>query len=369
MSPHRFKLPLHPSKRSMQVATAATAVLTAVGVTTTSAVADPPPPTNSTDALNQLQDLSHQAEQLTEAYKKAEDDHAARLADLDRAKSDAANAEQAANQAHNDEQSHRDAVDRISHSSYEGATLSKMSALLTSNDAQEFLDRSATLDTLARDNDQAIQQYEAASQQAQAAEQQTADARTRASQAEAGAAQIQNDLAGKKSAMDAQIAKTKQVYDSLSAQEKAQLDAPPPPPPPPPRAAAPAPAPAPAAPSSAGSAAMVAVNAALSKQGDPYVWGATGPNSFDCSGLVQWAYNQAGISLPRSTYSQVTVGRSVSVSAMQPGDLVFYYSDYSHVAMYIGNGNVVHAPQTGETVKVTQYQYIGAVTAVRRVAG
>lgn len=360
MSPHRFTPHSRPSKRGIQVATAATAVLTAVGVTTTSAVADPPPPTNSTDALNQLRDLSHQAEQLTEAYKQAEDDHAAKLADLDRANTDATNAEQAVDQARNDEQSHRDAVDRISHASYEGATLSKVSALLTSTNPQDFLDRSSTLDALAKDNNRAIQQYEAAAEQAQAAEQQTADARSRAAQAEAGAAQIERDLAGKKAAMDDQIAKTKQVYASLSAQEKARLDAPASPPPS---------APAPAGPSSASGAAMVAVNAALSKQGAPYVWGATGPSSFDCSGLVQWAYNQAGISLPRSTYSQVTVGRSVSVGAMQPGDLVFYYSDFSHVAIYIGNGNVVHAPQTGETVKVTQYQYIGAVTAVRRVAG
>jgi cell wall-associated NlpC family hydrolase len=368
VSSHRAKPSLHPSKRSMQVATAATAVLTAVGVTSTSAAADPPSPTNSADALQQLQDLSHQAEQLTETFKKAEDDHAARLADLDRANADAAHAGQLAGQAHNDELSHRDAVDRISHSSYEGATLSKLSMMLTSSSAKEFLDRSATLDTLAKDNNQAIQQFQAASQQAQTAEQQTADARTRAAAAEADAARIQSELAGKKAAMEDQIAKTKQVYDSLSAQEKAQLAAPPPPtPPPPPPPSAPAPAPAP--PSSATSPATVAVNAALSKLGAPYVWGATGPNSFDCSGLAQWAYNQAGISLPRSTYSQVTVGRAVSVSSMQPGDLVFFYSDFSHEGIYIGNGNVVHAPQTGETVKITPYQYIGAVTAVRRVVG
>jgi cell wall-associated NlpC family hydrolase len=346
----------------MQVATAATIILGAVGMTATSAVADPPPPANASDALKQLQDLSHQAEQLTDDYEKAQDDHTARLADLNQANEDAVQAQQLASHANDEMQAHRDTVDRVSHASYEGATLNKLSVALTSGSPQEFLDRSATLDTLAKDNNDAIRKFQAAADQAHQAEQQTSDARARATQAEADAARIQNELGGKKAAMDAQIANTQQLYNRLSAQEKAQLAGPPsaPAPPPPPPSAS--------APSSAG-AAMVAVNAALSRQGDPYVWGATGPNSFDCSGLTQWAYNQAGISLPRSTYSQVNVGRSVSVSQMQPGDLVFYYSDYSHVAMYIGNGNVVHAPQTGETVKVTQYQYIGAVSAVRRVVG
>jgi peptidoglycan DL-endopeptidase CwlO len=377
----------HQSKRHLHAATAATLVLTAVGMTSTTALADPPPPPTASDALNQLQDLSHQAEQLTETYKKAQDDHAAKTADLGRANADAARAQQLANQAHGDEQAHRDAVDRISHSSYEGATLSKLSALLTSRTPEDFLDRSATLDTLARDNNDAIQQFQAAADQAQAAERQTADARARAAQAEADAARIQGELAGKKTAMDGQIAKAQELYDSLSAQEKAQLSsaaapapppaAPEPPPPapaPPPAALAPpppAPAPPPAAPAPppAPNPAITAVNAALSRLGAPYVWGATGPNQFDCSGLVQWSYLQAGISLPRSTYSQVTVGQSVSVSQMQPGDLVFYYSDFSHVAIYIGGGNVVHAPTAGETVRVTQYQYIGTVSAVRRVAG
>lgn len=352
--------------RTMQVATAATIVLSAVGITATSAVADPPPPATAADALKQLQDLSHQAEQLTEDYKKAEDDHAAKLSDLNQANTDAARAQQLAGHAHSDVQAHQDAVDRISHSSYEGATLSKMSAMLTSASPSDFLDRAATLDTLAKDNNTAIQQFQTAADQAQQAAQQTADARARAAQAEAGAAQIESELAGKKAAMDDQIAKAKQFYNTLSAQEKAQLAAPPPPPPPPPPSS---PAPAPPPPSASTSPAAIAVKAALSKLGDPYVWGATGPNSFDCSGLVQWAYAQAGISLPRSTYSQVTVGQSVSVSQMQPGDLVFYYSDYSHVAMYIGNGNVVQAPSTGQDVMITTYNYDGPPSAIRRVAG
>jgi cell wall-associated NlpC family hydrolase len=360
--------PYQAKQRTMRAAAATTAVLTAVGMSSTSALADPPPPATASEALGQLQELSHQAEQLTEDYKKAQDDRATKKADLDRANADAAGAQQRTSQARAEEGKHRGQVDTLSHASLEGARLNKLSALLTSQSVNDYLDRAGTMETLAKNNDEAVRQFHAAADQAQQAERQTQDASGRATQAEADAATIEGQVAAKKAAMDAQIAKTKDLYDNLSAQEKAALQSastnvPPPPPPPPPPSTTDVPPP----PST--SAAITAMNAALSRQGDPYVWGATGPDQFDCSGLVQWSYLQAGISLPRSTYSQVTVGTSVSIDQMQPGDLVFFYSDYSHVGIYVGNGNVVHAPTEGETVRVTPYAYIGAVTAVRRVAG
>lgn len=83
--------------------------------------------------------------------------------------------------------------------------------------------------------------------------------------------------------------------------------------------------------------------------GVPYSWGANGPNSFDCSGLVKYVYAHFGISLPRTTYSQVAMGRSVSADQLQPGDLVFFRGA-GHVGIYIGGGQYIHAPQTGYTV-------------------
>lgn len=83
--------------------------------------------------------------------------------------------------------------------------------------------------------------------------------------------------------------------------------------------------------------------------GDPYVWGATGPNSFDCSGLVQAAYAAAGVKLPRTTYQQVLVGAPVTKDQLQPGDLVF--PDAGHVQIYVGNGKVVEAPRAGLKVR------------------
>ncbi|MGW0992867.1 NlpC/P60 family protein [Streptomyces sp. NPDC002523] len=100
------------------------------------------------------------------------------------------------------------------------------------------------------------------------------------------------------------------------------------------------------------SRAAAAVDYAYQKLGSPYVWGATGPTAFDCSGLVQAAYRSAGISLPRTTYAQINAGRHVSRSQLQPGDLVFFYSGVSHVGIYIGNGRMIHAPNPSAPVRV-----------------
>ncbi|MBI3217826.1 MAG: C40 family peptidase [Mycobacterium sp.] len=107
--------------------------------------------------------------------------------------------------------------------------------------------------------------------------------------------------------------------------------------------------------------AALAVRAALSRLGRPYVWGATGPNQFDCSGLMQWAYHQAGIDLHRTTYDQIHDGVAVPRSQVQPGDLVFPHT--GHVQMAIGNGMVVEAPHAGANVQISR---LGDVIAIRR---
>ena len=110
-----------------------------------------------------------------------------------------------------------------------------------------------------------------------------------------------------------------------------------------------------------------ALRFALTRRGDPYVWGAAGPGSFDCSGLVLWAYAQVGISLPHFTGDQWNMGVHVARSQLQPGDLVFFYPDIGHVGLYIGNGLMVDAPDFGETVQVQPVMwdvYVGAVRIV-----
>ena len=107
--------------------------------------------------------------------------------------------------------------------------------------------------------------------------------------------------------------------------------------------------------------AAIAVRAALSRLGRPYVWGATGPNQFDCSGLVQWSYAQAGVQLHRTTYQQITDGIPVPRSQVRPGDLVFPHT--GHVQLAIGNGLVIEAPYSGASVRISP---LGSNIAIRR---
>ncbi|QZA07836.1 C40 family peptidase [Mycolicibacter heraklionensis] len=105
----------------------------------------------------------------------------------------------------------------------------------------------------------------------------------------------------------------------------------------------------------------MAVRAALSRLGRPYVWGATGPDRFDCSGLTQWAYHQAGVPLSRTTYTQIYEGIPVARSQIRPGDLVF--PSTGHVQLAIGGNRVIEAPHAGATVQISP---LGAQVAIRR---
>ncbi|MEV7187772.1 C40 family peptidase [Kitasatospora sp. NPDC093102] len=103
---------------------------------------------------------------------------------------------------------------------------------------------------------------------------------------------------------------------------------------------------------------------ALAQVGKPYVWGAVGPESFDCSGLVQYSYRAAGRSLPRTTWEQIAAAHRVPIGQLQPGDLVFYRKA-DHVALYIGNGQIVSAPHTGALVKVSAVDSMPIYAAAR----
>jgi cell wall-associated NlpC family hydrolase len=125
------------------------------------------------------------------------------------------------------------------------------------------------------------------------------------------------------------------------------------------------PAPAAAAPA-ASPAAQAVVNSAMSQLGKPYVWAGTGPHGYDCSGLTQAAYKVVGVNLPRTTGAQANVGTPVAQANLQPGDLVFFYNG-GHVGIYIGNGQIVHAPTAGDVVKVTNISYMGPISAARHI--
>ncbi|WP_222194642.1 C40 family peptidase [Modestobacter italicus] len=231
-----------------------------------------------------------------------------------------------------------------------GTTRGRLAAFLTSGSADDLIAQMSTLDQLASHADAVVAQAAAARA---AAEQAQADATAAAAAADAAAADLENqkeqledELAGYEADF-ARLSVTDQVrvHNVLSGPDVT---------------AAPAPAPT--------EAAGVAVRTALAQVGDMYLPGGSGPDRFDCSGLTQYAYAAAGISLPHSSRAQSGIGVAVSRAELQPGDLVFFYSPISHVGMYIGNGQMVHASVTGKPVAVTSVDKGGYVSA-RRVTG
>lgn len=108
---------------------------------------------------------------------------------------------------------------------------------------------------------------------------------------------------------------------------------------------------------------------ALGQLGKPYIWGAVGPHSYDCSGLVQTSFRAAGITMPRVSRQQATVGKKIARADVRAGDLIFYYEPVHHVAIAIDGNRAVHAPSFGQDVKVSNIDSIGPITVIRRVIG
>jgi cell wall-associated NlpC family hydrolase len=280
-------------------------------------------------------------------------------------------------------------IRQLARSAYTGTGTSQLDVLLTSDSVEDMVSSLGTLDAIAGHNSEVLGEVSLLAEEADESRKAADGAAAEAQRAIDGIAAQQRDL-------EAKIADYQRQYDALSAQEQAVVqashgggDT---------QAAPtgggtqPAPAggtqPAPtgggtqAAPTGGGTqpapsgavapsaAAQVAVDTALAQVGDAYVWGAGGPDAFDCSGLTSYAYAAAGISLPHSSKSQAQMGQSVPVSQLQPGDLLFYYQPTSHVAMYIGNGQMVHASTSSQPVKVVSFDVMRSeFTHAKRIVG
>jgi cell wall-associated NlpC family hydrolase len=242
----------------------------------------------------------------------------------------------------------------IAQSGYTGKTQSRVAAFLTSDSATELVQQMTTLDMIATHTNSVITEVAAA--QAAAAEAQAAAAQATAT-AQAGLAELEKQQAEVKK----RVADYEQIYARLTADQQATVNnslAGP-------ALAAPALDSLPLAPSSA---AGIAVKTALAQVGDRYVWGTSGPDTFDCSGLTSYAYAAAGVALPHSSRAQATLGRAVSRAELQPGDLVYFYSPISHIGLYIGDGMMVHARTSGRPVAVTSVDMNG-YRGARRIVG
>jgi cell wall-associated NlpC family hydrolase len=322
------------------------------------------------DALAKLNELSRQAEQTTEAMHSAQLDlnnklavqrdaeakHAADVAAVEAAKSQLA--------------TFQASVDKLAAAQYMGGRTDGMDAMLTATSPQGLIDQLAVQRVMASEMSAQMKSYRDLGQQAALAEQASAKSAADAKTAAEQAAAVRADLQSKQSKLQVQIAVVKSQYQTLTPAQRDALAAipPVPAPPPPPEAAPPADpgvlaappdgippgdmAPPDSNPGGGSPEAATVIQAALSRIGDPYVWGGSGPNQFDCSGLVMWAFQQAGLSLPHSSQALAQGGQPVSMDQIQPGDLLTYYSDASHVGIYIGDGMMVHASTFGVPVRV-----------------
>ncbi|HET7389006.1 MAG TPA: NlpC/P60 family protein [Nocardioidaceae bacterium] len=293
-------------------------------------------------AKQQAQQLYHQAEQASERFdaarvrvKKARVQLKALQADLhhQQDKVDAIRAQVA------------QAV--VAH--YQGQAFSSTTQLLLSKNPDAFLDQ---LSTVSQFNDQQTQMMAEFGVQAKQLAMRQQAAQRQLDQIRA----TKKKMADEKAVIDKKAAAAKALVGKLESEAAARQAAPS-------RSAQRQPL-ARAVPASG--SASAAVNYAMAQIGKAYVYGAAGPNAFDCSGLTMMAWRQAGVSLPHSAAAQMGYGTPVSSSALQPGDLVFYYHPVSHVGIYIGNGNIVHAANPSTGVQITGV-FTMPLTAARRI--
>ena len=369
-------------------------VALAVGLSATSAQAAPTtpapsPPRSSASALAQMRTLYQQFATLSESFQEAE-------VTLGTRQKEAAVATQRAHTAAIAAESHRGRIRHLVRSEARSDPFGTFGAMLSSDSPGQFAARVSLIDAVSSRRAAAVAEAARASAAA-------ASAATRAQTAVASADKLARELGTQRADLKGRADQAAALFHRLSAAERqalteaqtndaaarasrsSQRTAPPStapaptappstappstapptraprstaPPPAPPSSTPPRSTPPPPPPPPAGSSrASVAVATARAQIGKPYVWGATGPGSFDCSGLTSYAWKAAGVILPRTSREQYAAGVKVSRSALRPGDLVYFGSPIYHVALYVGSNTMISAPQPGDVVK---YQSLDA---------
>lgn len=245
----------------------------------------------------------------------------------------------------------REVIGTLAGAQYRSGGLDPSLALLFSEDPDEYLDKAATLDRITAHQADELQELQQALRDLT---RQREEATGKLTELE----RSRRAVARHKRTVEHKLARARRILNSLSATDRAahgrasRAD----------RVEVPDPGSA-VAPDGRAAAALAAVRSALGK---PYMWGASGPHGFDCSGLMQWSYARAGVGLPRTSQAQQFAGRRLPLSEALPGDLVIYRADASHVGMYVGGGQVIHAPYPGAPVR---YDPVGMmpIAAVTRV--
>ncbi|GAA3498746.1 C40 family peptidase [Streptomyces prasinosporus] len=281
------------------------------------------------DTRSEVDRLYEEAEQATEAYNAADERADALRREVRTAQDGIARQQARINTL-------RESLGSLAGAQYRSGGLGPALALLLSDDPEDYLEKASVLDRITVHRTGELRRLRGALRS-------LAQDRAEAARALRALERSREAVADHRRTVEGKLAEARRLLNSLPADERAAYE----------RAARSGrthlPGPGAAAPASARAAAAVA--AARSALGKPYVWGANGPGSFDCSGLTQWAYAQAGVALPRTSQAQRYAGRQVPLSEARPGDLVLYRSDASHVGMYVGDGQVIHAPYPGAPVR------------------
>ncbi|MFJ5640445.1 NlpC/P60 family protein [Streptomyces sp. NPDC093223] len=369
MASHRKSRPSATRVAGIRTPALATAALTSVALLSQTANAAP-----SEDGKPSLEEvekkvdaLYRQAESATEKYNAAKERTGKQRKQVDTLLDDVARRTDRLNKA-------REELGSFAAAQYRtGASAPDTSTFLLADTPQDYFDQTQLMNRLTSRQKDAVDDY--ATQQSA-----TMAKRQEAAKSLESLTETQDDLKTAKSTVQAKLASARELLSQLDAQEKARLaeiekkqraaaaaeaaelakqqaaaerkDAP--------SSSGPASGgSSPSSGSSYGTKAAKAIAFARAQIGKPYVWGATGPGSYDCSGLSQAAWKAAGVSLPRTTYDQVNAGTTVSLADARPGDLVFFYGDVTHVGIYIGDGMMIHAPKPGAYVREESIYYGG----------
>ncbi|MEU9880154.1 C40 family peptidase [Streptomyces phaeochromogenes] len=382
MAPHRKSRP--PSPMGIRTPALATAALTSVALLSQTANAAPSeePRPSLEEVEKKVGDLYRQAETASEKYNAAKEKTTKQKKRVDTLLDDVARRTEKLNDA-------REELGTFAAAQYRtGAAAPDTASLLLADNPQDYFDQTHLMDRLTSRQKQSVDDY--VTQQTA-----TTEKRQEASESLETLTRTQSSLKTSKADVQRKLATARDLLSKLTAEEKARLAAierqkqeeaqrkadelarq---------QAADAERRRQEAAQSTAGTStgsgtasgtsgsgstastakADKALAFARAQIGKPYVWGASGPGSYDCSGLTQAAWKAAGVTLPRTTWDQVKSGTTVSVNSAQPGDLVFFYDDISHVGIYIGDGMMIHAPKPGAYVREESIYYMPIHSVVR----